>query len=173
MTHESNNTSYVQKGIVERVTGVTKYVDDLDIPNALHGKFVSIPCPRVKIIKIDTRESLSIPGVVAVYTAQDFPEGVPCFGPFVMDQPVLAAGETKYQGQPVAMVVAENERQALQGVEGVQVEYEELPAAINIEQALAEDAPLVHDPGSRQESPWKDTNILDEWTLEWGDILGK
>jgi len=163
----------MQKGIVERVTGVTKYVDDLDISNALHGKFVSLPCPRAKITRIDIQKSLSIPGVVAVFTAEDFPDGVPCFGPFVMDQPVLAAGETKYQGQPVALVVAENERQALQGVEGVLVEYEELPAVINISQALAENAPLVHDPGSRNDSPWKETNIMEEWTLGWGDINGK
>lgn len=173
MEYKKAQTPSIQKGIVEKVTGHAKYVDDLDAPNALHGKFVSLPCPRAKIKQIDIQESLSVTGVVDVFTAEDFPEGVPRFGPFVMDQPVLAAGETKFQGQPVALVVAENERQALLGADRVKVQYEELPAAINISQTLAEDAPLVHDPGSRHDSPWKDTNIMDQWTVGWGDISGK
>ena len=173
MTHQDNRTPYVQKGIIERVTGVAKYLDDLMVPDALYGKCVTLPCPRARIKKIDTREALRIPGVLAVITAEDFPEGVPRFGAFVMDQPMLAHEETKFEGEALAVVVAKEERQAIQGAQNVKVTYEELSAVVNRDQALAEDAPLVHDPASRKHSPWKDTNIMDAWTFGWGDISGK
>ena len=104
-----------QKGAQKRVTGAARFVYDIQIPNMLYGKIFGLPCPRAKIKNIGVHEALSMPGVVAVYTAHDFSDGVPQFGPEVMDQPVLAVGETKFQGQPVAVVVAESEEQAKKG----------------------------------------------------------
>ena len=129
-----------------RVTGEQRYVADIHLPNELHVKLVTVPAARARIRSVDKSAALALPGVRLAMTADDLPQPVPRFGPQFTDRPVIATGETKYHGDPVAAVAAETRDAAEEAARLVQVDYEELPAAFTIEGALAPDAPLVQDP---------------------------
>jgi CO/xanthine dehydrogenase Mo-binding subunit len=131
---------------------------------------VGIPCARGKILHIDTESARRQAGVVRIFTPDDFTGGIPRFGPVVMDQPVLADGVTRFQGEPVACVIAESERAARRAAKDVKIEFEELPAVTTVEQAESPDAPLVQDPAWRPESRWKNSNIMDSWEYVWGSL---
>ncbi len=95
---------------------------------------------------------------------------MPRFGPQRRDRPVIATGETKYHGDPVAAVAAESKDAAEEAAALVRVEYEELPPAYTLDAALAADAPLVQDPSLRPDDPHADTNVLHEHRHAWGDV---
>jgi CO/xanthine dehydrogenase Mo-binding subunit len=103
-------------------------------------------------------------------TAADLPQPVPRFGPQFRDRPVIAVGETKYHGDPVAAVVAETLDAAEAAAGLVRVNYEELPAVFTIAAALDPAAPLVQDPSLRPNDPLAATNVLREHRVGWGDI---
>ena len=111
-----------------------------------------------------------MPGVRLVMTAADLPHPMPRFGPQFRDRPVLAIGETKYHGEPVAAVAAETKDAAEAAARLVRVEHEVLPAAFTIARALAPDAPLVQEPELRPDDPMRDTNVLREHHYGWGDV---
>ena len=94
-------------GGLDRVTGGQQYVADIHVADVLHAKLVTLDCARARIISIDTSAALRVPGVRLVMTAADLPQPVPRFGPQFEDRPVLAVGETKYHGEPVAAVAAD------------------------------------------------------------------
>jgi CO/xanthine dehydrogenase Mo-binding subunit len=127
---------------LEKVTGRAEYIEDLEVPGALVAKVVRGPWPHARIRHLDTRPALRVPGVVAVITAADTP-GRP-WGPFIKDQPVLADGVVRYVGEEVAAVAAVDEESAIAGAAAVIVDYEPLPAALDIVSALAPGAPRVH-----------------------------
>ncbi len=95
---------------------------------------------------------------------------MPRFGPQQRDRPVLAVGETKFHGDPVAIVVADTVDQAEAGAAAVVVDHEPLPAVFTVAGALAEDAPLVQDPALRAGQPLAHTNVLTEHVVGWGDL---
>ena len=107
MSEEGVGGSPARVGGVDRVTGRQAYVADIRLDDALHVKLVSLDCARARIIAIDATAALAVPGVRLVITAADLPEPMPRFGPQFQDRPVLAVGETKYHGEPVAAVAAE------------------------------------------------------------------
>jgi CO/xanthine dehydrogenase Mo-binding subunit len=113
---------------------------------------------------------MQVPGVRLVMTAADLPQPVPRFGPQNEDRPVISVGETKYHGDPVALVAAETKDAAAEGARLVRVEYEELPAVFTIAAALAPDAPLVQDPSLRPKDALASTNVLHEHRVGWGDV---
>jgi CO/xanthine dehydrogenase Mo-binding subunit len=154
----------------DRVTGRQAYVADLRLEDALHVKLVTVDCARARIVSIDTRQALEVPGVRLVFTAADLPQPVPRFGPQARDRPVLATGEAKYHGDPVAAVAAETRDAAEAGAAAVRVAYEELPAVTSLAYALAPDAPLVQDPALRPDDPLADRNVLREHRYGWGDL---
>lgn len=156
-------------GGIARVTGSQEYLADIDIPGALHAALVTVPVARARIVGVDAAAALALPGVRLVMTADDLPQPVPRFGPQYRDRPVLAAGETKYDGDPVAIVVADTREEAQAGAAAVGVDYEELPAVFTVAGALAPGAPLVQDPGLRPRDPRRDTNVLNEHVVSWGD----
>ena len=137
--------------------------------NLLHTKLVRIDCSRELIINIDITEALKVKGVRTVFTEDDLPKPMPRFGPFVQDQPVIAAGQVNFYGEPVAAVVAETVDAAEEAAKLVKVEYEELEGVYTIEQALAPGAPLVQDPALRQDDEYQNSNIFYEWKYGWGD----
>ncbi|HYM82556.1 MAG TPA: molybdopterin cofactor-binding domain-containing protein, partial [Candidatus Dormibacteraeota bacterium] len=157
-------------GGLGRVTGGQRYVADIHLPDELHAKLVTVPVARARIVSIDASEADRIPGVRLVMTAADLPQPVPRFGPQFEDRPVIAVGETKYHGEPVAIVAAETKDAAEAGAMLVRVEYEELPAVATIDAALAPGAPLVQDPSIRPSDPLAATNILREHRVGWGDV---
>jgi CO/xanthine dehydrogenase Mo-binding subunit len=163
-------TSPNRVGGIGRVTGAQEYVADIRIADVLEAKLVTLDCARARIISIDTSAAMQVPGVRLVMTAADLPQPVPRFGPQNEDRPVISVGETKYHGDPVALVVAETKDAAAEGARLVRVEYEELPAVFTIAAALAPDAPLVQDPSLRPKDALASTNVLHEHRVGWGDV---
>jgi CO/xanthine dehydrogenase Mo-binding subunit len=165
-------TSPNRVGGIERVTGSQAYVADIRLPDMLEAKLVTLDCAHARIIAIDTSDAERVPGVHAVMTADDLPQPVPRFGPQFRDRPVIAVGETRYHGEPVAIVVAETKDAAEAGVAQVRVEYEELPAVFTVAGALGPAAPLVQDASIRPNDPLSSTNVLREHRVGWGDVDG-
>ena len=153
----------------DRVTGRQRFVGDVRLDNVLHVRLVTLDCARARIDGIDTSAAERVPGVHAVLTAADLPDPMPRFGPVYGDRPVLAVGETKFHGEPVAAVAAETEEAAEEAAELVRVRCTELPAVLTVEQAVAADAPLVQDPCLR-EGPLAHSNVLREWDFGWEEI---
>ncbi len=153
-----------------RVTGENRYVADIHLPDELYASLVTVPCARARIAAIDTSAAMRVPGVRLVLSADDLPQPVQRFGPQFRDRPILAVGETKYHGEPVAAVAAATKDAADEAAALVAVEYEELPAVYTIAGALAPDAPLVQDPGLRAGDPLSGTNVLHEHPVGWGDV---
>jgi len=161
--------SHQRIGARDRVTGAQRYAADLPFGDVLHVKLVHLPSARMAIKNIDAREALAIPGVVCVLTAADLPQPVPRFGPAFIDRPILATGETKFFGEPVAAVAAESKDAAEQAAAKVRVDAETLPAVLSVEQALDPSSALVQDPSIRPDDPLARTNVLREWTFGWGE----
>ena len=170
MTRDGVGAAAPRGGGRERVTGRQPYLADIPIPDALHAKLVTLDCARARIVSIDTSEACRVRGIRLVMTAADLPQPVPRFGPQFQDRPVLAVGETKYHGEPVAAVAAETREAAEEAVRLVRVEYEELPALFTIDAALAPGAPLVQEPALRPGDPCAGTNVLREHRFGWGDV---
>ncbi|OGN81964.1 MAG: xanthine dehydrogenase [Chloroflexi bacterium GWC2_73_18] len=154
----------------ERVTGQQQYVADIRLDDVLHVKLVTLDCARARIVSIDTTAAEQVPGVRLVMTAAGLPQPVPRFGPQFSDRPVLAVGETKYHGEPVAAVAAETKDAAEEGARLVRVDHDELPAVFTIAAALDPAAPLVQDPEIRPTDPRAGTNVLREHRFGWGDV---
>ncbi len=158
-------------GGLQRVTGEQRYVADIQVEGALHVKLVHLDCARARIGPIDKSAAQKVTGVVAVVTAADLPQPVARFGPGYADRPLLAVGETKFHGEPVAVVIAETLDAAREAAALVRVEYEELPAVLTVAQALDPDAALVREPELRPgDDAFRQTNTLVEWNFGWGNV---
>lgn len=130
-----------------KVLGYGKYPDDVtdaDYPDMAYGSCVRSKYPRARVVKIDTTEAEALPGVVGVLKAEDVP--VNKVGHIQQDWDVFIpeGSNTRYLGDALCMVVAEDEETLEAAKKLVKVEYEELPVVRNIEEAAAEGAPLVH-----------------------------
>ncbi len=132
---------------VQKVTGAPIFADDLTLPNMLYGKLLLSEYPHAEILRIDTGEAEKSPGVVAVLTARDIP-GRNGFGLLNPNQPVLADKKVLYVGDPVAVVYAETLQQAEEAVKKIKVDYKPLPGVFTPEEALKDDAPLLHPQGN-------------------------
>src|SRR5438128_7206291 len=114
----------------ERLTGQVRYTGDLVLPGLLYGRLVRSPYASARILSIDKKAAETMPGVIAVLAAQDLP--VRNLREAVENRSIMLAFErTTYVGQPVAVVLAESEAAAEDGVDGVQVEYEPLTPAVD------------------------------------------
>jgi len=123
--------------------GEGSYIDNLDIPGALHLAFVRSPIAHAEIRSIDTSDARAMPGIVAVYSADDldFPDhtGMMQLHPAAVRHS-LARGRVRFVGDTVVVVVAETKAQAVDAAEAVIVDYDALPAVSDMEDALAPDA---------------------------------
>lgn len=133
------------------LTGRGSFVDDISRPGMLHACFVRSPFARARINGIDATAALALPGVRAVFTAADLNPDVreawhAVAGKDMPDtpRPPLAAGEAKFVGDPVALVIAENRYVAEDAIELVDVDYEPLPSITDFTAAQSSDV-LVHD----------------------------
>ncbi len=134
-----------------RVTGALRYAPDIQLAGMLHARLVSSPYSHANILAADKEDALAVPGVSAVLTAADLPD----FPAENRRRLLLARERVIFAGQPVALVLAESEEAAADGAELLHVDYDALPSATTIDQALAEDAPLVWPrglPGSSDEA---------------------
>ena len=124
------------------VRGEGRYTDDVNIDGQLYAAFVRSPYAHARIRAIDTREAEALPGVVAVLTSKDLAD----VGPYIgrsknKDQPIIAFERVIYAGQPVAAVAAADRATAEAAAAKIRVDYEELPAVIEIDEAIADGAP--------------------------------
>ena len=155
---------------VQRVTGQPGYLADSSVPNMLHASFVRVASPRAAIKAIDATAAEAYTGVAKVLTGADLlQEGsMPRFGSQVDDEPILALDETKYEGEPVAVVLAATEQLARVAAALVRVDYEELSPIIDRAAALS--SPPLHGPGIGDGNLYGDSNVMGEWLFESGDL---
>ncbi len=152
---------------VEKIRGTTSYAADWRLPGMLAGAVLRSIHASARIRRLDVARARALPGVAAVLTAEDVPhnaveEDPTGIGLIRFATPVLAAGQVRYQGEPVALVAAESASDAQTALEAIDVEYEPLPGVFDAEEALAADAPLVHEDRAG--------NVLVHWTLRRGDL---
>ena len=140
------------------LTGAGQYTDDVQVNGQTYAVFVRSPHAHAKIRRIDTAKARKAPGVVGIFTGEDIANakiaGLPC-GWLITDvngqpmkeppHPVLAQGKVRYVGDHVAVVVAETQLQARDAAELVEVDYEVLPAVVDVAAARKPGAPVIHD----------------------------
>ncbi|MDX3413453.1 xanthine dehydrogenase family protein molybdopterin-binding subunit [Streptomyces sp. MD20-1-1] len=151
------------------LTGQTHWTDNIQAAGMLHLAILRSPMAHARLERVDVSPALELPGVVAAFRGSDLAEGMgslPCAWPVTEDMvhpdhPPLAVDEVRHAGDPVAVVVARDRYAAADALEAVEVEYEPLPAVLDLEAALAEDAPLVHAD--------KGTNRCYDWPLRAGE----
>jgi xanthine dehydrogenase molybdenum-binding subunit len=153
----------------EKIAGSTRYAGDFSLPGMLHARLVRSPLPSARIVRRDASPARSVPGVVAVLFGEDVPNNdiwvdVPGqtteVAALKASMQVLATERVRFHGEPIALVVAENEDCLAEACQEVDVEFEDLPGVFDPGRALEAGAPRVHD-GS---------NLLAEWNIDQGDI---
>ncbi len=145
-----------------KVTGRALYADDIMLPRMLHGRLLRSPHPHARILSIDTRCALELPGVVAILTGEDLPQK---FGilPSSQDEYALAIDKVRYVGDPVAAVAALDPDILDEALKLIQVEYEVLPALMSIDEALAHPEVKINDEA-------RTGNIHKAVNYEFGDM---
>ncbi len=134
------------------LTGQGRFIDDIRLPEMLHVAIVRSDAARARI-RVDVEAARTLDGVVAVITAADLPDTARVLPdchpnpalPDPREAPVLADGEVRYVGEPIVAVVARNRYLAEDGADLVEIDYQSMPAIIDIERALTAESPLVHD----------------------------
>ena len=144
----------------EKVTGQAEYVADVVLPGMLWGAVLRSPYPHARIVNIDTSSARRLRGVRAVVTADDTPRR--SWGVFVRDQPVLAIDKVRYVGEEVAAVAAVDLDSAREAIDLIEVEWDELPAVFDPEQAMLPDAPRLHED--------RDSNVAATIEVERGNV---
>jgi CO/xanthine dehydrogenase Mo-binding subunit len=154
---------------VVKVTGEAGYTADVMLPGMLCGIAKRSPHSHARIVRIDTSRAEALPGVKAVITANDVPDIL--LGLKLRDAPILARGEVRFTGEKVAAVAAVDEETALEALDLIDVEYEELPALTNVNEAMKPGALLVHEKiesYSGLPKPVKQTNVFYHETFSKG-----
>ena len=165
-----------------KVTGKAQYLADMSVPGMCHGKILRSPYPHARIKRIDASKAAKVVGVMAVITRDDIlhDEGIePFYGPVFKDQTIVAVDKVRHVGDPVAAVAALTVDAAEEALALIEVDYEELPAVLDLGEALYAKATLVHDsvklPSSgfadlAEIKPVEGTNICTHFKLHRGDI---
>ena len=156
---------------VRKVTGFSRYTDDLKLSGMLYARIKKSPYPHAKILKIDTSKAEKLPGVKVVITGKDVPNRV---GLYLEDKTFLAIDKVRFIGEPVAAVAAESEEIAEEAISLIEVDYEELPAVFSPLEGIKPDAPLIHEDLSSYKHasiilPQSGTNISNHYKIRKGD----
>jgi CO/xanthine dehydrogenase Mo-binding subunit len=174
-------TSPVRPDGVPKVTGQAKYGNDYSLPGMLHGKVLRSPHAHARIRSIDVAAAEALPGVKAVITGADFPDQeFKYIGPervqqnfWHMTRNVMAREKALYEGHAVAAVAAVDPTTAQKALSLINVDYEVLPHVIDVDEAMAEDAPLLfEDMITRgvEPAPNKASNVARRWEGAVGDV---
>lgn len=153
---------------IAKATGKAKFPGDFNLPDQLHMKILFSDRPHAIVKSIDVQAAKAMEGVAAVITAKDVPNNI--YGMIIPDQPVLCGpGSTnpygdrvRFIGDQVAIVIAETADIAQKAVGLISVDYEDLPVVSSIEDALREDAPVLH--------PDKESNIFCSYKIRRGNV---
>ncbi len=155
---------------LSKVTGEAIYTADVNLPGMLYGLAKRSPHPHARIVRINTRRAEALDGVKAVITANDVSDIL--IGLKLRDLPILARNEVRFAGEKVAAVAAVDEETAREALELIDVEYEVLPALLEVKEAMRDGAALVHEnlhTYSGLPSPVKQTNVFLHETFTKGD----
>src|SRR5579864_8755038 len=139
------------------LTGQTNWTDNIQLAGLLHIAFLRSPMAHARIRSVDVSAAKGAPGVIAAFSGADFAAeqgSLPCAWPVTPDivipaHPPMAVDEVRYVGEIVACVVARNRYAAADALERIDVDYEPLPAVLDMEAALAEGSPKVHEAGNK------------------------
>ncbi|WP_256639157.1 xanthine dehydrogenase family protein molybdopterin-binding subunit [Streptomyces murinus] len=161
--------SRLRKEDARLITGQTTWTDNIQVAGMLHLAVLRSPMAHARITRVDVAPALERPGVLAAFSGADLAEGLgslPCAWPVtedivLPDHPPIAVKEVRYAGDPVAVVVARDRYAAADALEAIEVDYDPLPPVLDLEDALAEGAPLVHSD--------KGTNRCYTWPLATGE----
>lgn len=149
----------------DKVTGRAKYTADLQLPGMLIGRILGSPIPHGIITSIDVAEARTIPGVVAVITGADVPDGWYGVSPARQDEQILAKDRVRYVGDEIAAVAAIDEETAERALKAIRVTFEELPAVFEPHEAMAPGAPVIHPEYARYA---RNINTRVDWNF--GDV---
>ena len=164
-------SSVLRKEDPALLTGHGSFTDDIRLPGMLHFALLRSPHAHAKVLSVDASAAKERPGVVAVFTGEDLAEewaiGIPTGWPVTEDIKIpdhwpLARGEVNHAGDGVAVVVATDRYRAQDALEFIDVQYEPLPVVVDVEAALEDGSPLVHEELG--------TNECYTWPLGTGDI---
>lgn len=146
----------------EKVLGTGQYPDDVEVEGMIYGSALRSAYPRARVKAIHTEKAKALPGVVAVFTAEDIPGSVKT-GHLKQDwDALIPVGHlTHYLGDSIALVAAESLEIVEEAKKLIEVEYEELPMVHDPYEAMAEDAPKVHDS--------EKDNLLAHWHVHRGN----
>ncbi|WP_084463561.1 xanthine dehydrogenase family protein molybdopterin-binding subunit [Microtetraspora fusca] len=150
------------------VTGRSQWTDNIQLPGMLYVAFLRSPMAHARITRVDTSVARTQPGVVAVFSGQDFAAeqgSLPCAWPVsedivIPDHPPMAVSEVRYVGEAVACVVATDRYKAADALDAIEIDYEPLDAVTDMTAALDEGSPKVHEAGNKAFT----------WTFAQGDI---
>jgi CO/xanthine dehydrogenase Mo-binding subunit len=154
----------------EKVTGSGRYTADLSLTGQLHAKFRYADHTHARIVSIDASRARAMPGVLAVLTHEDVPDVL--YGDLAQDRRLFARDRVRFEGDVVAAVAALTPEVAAEAAAAIEVEYEPLPAVSDIEAALAEGAPLIHEEWESYEADeelGRNGNVLGHSTVVKGD----
>ncbi len=166
---------------VDKVTGRAMFGADMVMPGMLWGKVKRSPHAHARIIAIDASKALALPGVKAVVTAADLPD-IPSEEAFVGEGPMnfrdlsrncMARDKALYEGHAVAAVAATTQAIAEEALELIDVKYEVLPHVIDVEAAMADGAPILHEDlftANVEPKPTKPSNIAKRVYFNKGDV---
>jgi CO/xanthine dehydrogenase Mo-binding subunit/aerobic-type carbon monoxide dehydrogenase small subunit (CoxS/CutS family) len=145
----------------EKVSGKARFVEDQIVENSLEVLIVRSPFDHARLVTIKPEQALQIPGVIRILTAADIP-GENNLGDYSRNEPVLTpVGDTcKMIGAPTAIIAAKTRLAAHKAREKLKIEYRELPAVFDLDQALAKNATPIYPEG----------NILTRAAARWGDL---
>jgi CO/xanthine dehydrogenase Mo-binding subunit len=140
--------SVYRKDANQKVTGQVLHVGNIEMPAMLHVAVLRSPYAHARITRVDKSKAEALEGVALVLTGTDIAKmpGVdPYFGPAFRDQPILAVDKVCFIGDPVIAVAAKDRRTAEDALQLVEIDYEPLPAVLDVLAAVKPESPLVHD----------------------------
>ena len=153
-------TSRPRKEDQHLITGRTTWVDNLTLPGMVHLAILRSPMAHARITSVDVGDARSAPGVIGAWSGRDFAEvqgDLPCAWPVTPDMvnpgaPALAVDQVNFAGDAVAVVAARSAGEAVDALEEIDVDYEPLDPVLDLEEALAEGATLVHESAGTNKS---------------------
>ncbi len=161
----------------EKLRGAAQFVGDFAVPRMVHGKVLRSPFAHARVLAVDASEAETLPGVVCVLAGDDLTDLDPYWGHAIKDRPIVALDRVRFAGEPVAAVAAEDEWTAVAALNAIRVEYEELSVAGTIEQALADDAPTLHEGPVRPglfhglgDLPPREGNVCYRYRIDRGEL---
>jgi 4-hydroxybenzoyl-CoA reductase alpha subunit len=149
----------------DKVTGRLEYTGDIRLPGMIYGRILGSRVAHGIIKRIDVSRARELPGVLAVITGADVPDTYYGVSPARYDEQILAKQRVRYVGDEVAAVAAIDEETAERALGLIEVEYEELPAVFDAEEAIKPDAPLIHPEDERYAN---NINTRVDW--HFGDV---